>query len=355
MKTTHIAIPIVLLTIIFVTFGTVQAAQFFPSANYNKTYKINSNTAWKEWNPVSNILVAADGGSLIEYSGNGTKLGTLYENKNFSISNIRFNHDGTKLAFLNDYTTSGGPLDIYVLDLKNNQLSQLTHGAHVQGLAWTPDGNMIYADENVNNWWHFKILKLELKNNSTSVILDQMTAFGGLDISPDGKKLVFSQITTCNQKQYSGCTYGLFIYDLESGNKTPTALTIGLTPQDPRWSYDGSFITYSYINEFCGPIKAITPDGNITANLIWYNVTSNTQSCNGLAVMNRDGTIIAYDSDLGLSSGGMFFTYTNRCAINSCQFTIPEFPFSIPVLLLGITSLIIFYKIKLVFCPVFRS
>ena len=34
---------------------------------------------------------------------------------------------------------------------------------------------------------------------------------------------------------------------------------------------------------------------------------------------------------------------------------IPEFPFAVPILLLGITSLIVFYKIKLVSSPVFRS
>ena len=239
---------------------------------------------WKDWSPTSNILVASVGGSLLEYAGNGTELGVLYHNQNFSISNIRFNHDGTKIAFLNDYTSEDPPLDIYVLDLKNNQLSQLTHGVHVQGLAWTPDGNMIYAENNVNNWWHFKILKLDLKNNSTSVILDRASAFGGFDISPDGKKLVFSQITTCIPNQSGGCNYGLFIYDLESGNKVPTELTSGLTPTGPRWSYDGSFITYSYINEFCGPIMAITPDGKNTTKLISTNVTASTSSCNEVSL-----------------------------------------------------------------------
>ena len=341
MKNTHIAIPIVLLTIIFVTFGTAQATQFFPSVNYNETYKINSNIEWKEWSPVSNILVAADGGSLIEYSGNGTKLGILYENKNFSISNMRFNHNGTKLAFLNEYTSSDP--DIYVINLKNNQLSQLTHGANVQGLAWTPDENMLYAGGDDENYQHFKILKLNLKNNSTSVILDKTSEFHGFDISPDGKKLVLSEGHACS----NGCNLTLSMYDMDSISKSPFPLTKeGMTPAGPRWSYDGSFITYSYINEFCGPIKAITPDGNITANLIWYNVTSNTQSCNLLAVMNRDGTIIAYDSDSGLPAGGMFFTYTNSCTINSCQFAIPEFPFSNLVLLIGIVSVIGFYRMK---------
>lgn len=350
MKIVHLGIVIVCIIVVFASFNVVLATQeIFPVANNSETYKINTHGTWEDWSPVSNILVAAvDYHSLIEYAGNGTQLGILYENQNFSISNIRFNHDGTKIAFLNDYTITEGPLDIYVLDLQNRHVSQLTRGAHVEGLAWTPDGNMIYAQEDVNTWWHFKILKLDLKNNSTSVILDKPTAFGGFDISPDGKKLVFSQITTCNQKQYNGCTYGLFIYDLESGNKTPTALTKeGLTPTNPRWSYDGSFITYSYINEFCGPIKAITPDGNITANLVWHNVTSNTQSCNESAVMNRDGTIIAYDSDLGPSSGGMFFTYTDKCLNNSCSLPIPEFPLAIPVMLVGIMTVLVFYRIKI--------
>lgn len=348
MKTLHLPTVLIILTVIFVSPNAVISAQgIFPVANNEKTYKIDTNAGWKDWSPTSNMLVASVGGSLLEYAGNGTELGILYHNQNFSISNIRFNHDGTKIAFLNDYTSENTPLDIYVLDLKNNQLSQLTHGAHIQGLVWTPDGNMIYAEKDLKNYWHFKILKLDLKNNSTSVILDKASAFGGFDISPDGKRLAVSQSTTCIPNSYYGCDFGLFIYDLESGNKMPTTLTTGLTPQGPRWSYDGSFITYSYINEPCGPIMAITPDGKNTTTLISADVKADYHySCNELAVVNKDDSIIAYDRDLGPPSGGMFFTYTDHCTTGSCQFAIPEFQFAIPVLLIGVASLIVFYRIK---------
>lgn len=332
--------------VVFASSNIVLATQeIFPVARNNETYKINTQAAWKDWSPVSDILVTSVGGSLLEYAGNGTKLGILYQNQNFSITNIRFNHDGTKIAFLNDYTSSGPPLDIYVLDLKNNQLSQLTHGSHVQGLAWTPDGNIIYAENDPQNYFHFKILKLDLQNNSTSVILDKTSEFYGFDISPDGKKLVLSQnYTTCYPNQF-GCNLRLFIYDLESENKTAIELTKeNSTAAEPRWSHDGSFITYGYVNYGCGSIDAVTPDGKNMTHLLG---ASATDACNELAVLNKDESVIAYDSNLGLSSGGMFFTYTDRCANNSCQFpSVPEFPFAVPVLLIGITSLIVLTRAR---------
>lgn len=349
MKTLRLSIIAVFVIVIFASSNIVLATQgIFPVANNDETYKINTQAAWKDWSPVSNILVASVNGSLLEYAGNGTELGILYQNQNFSITNIRFNHDGTKIAFLNDYTSSYGRLDIYVLDLQNNHLSQLTHGAHVQDLAWTPENNIIYAENNPKMYIALKILKLDLKNNSTSVILDiNSPQFGGFDVSPDGKKIVIaSNYTACGTSEY-GCNTHLFIYDLESKNKTFTDITktnLNSTEAGPRWSYDGSFITYGYMNRSCGPINAITPDGRNGTTLIdpgYYG------TCNELAVVNKDGSIIAYDRNLGTSDGGMFFTYTDRCANNSCQFpSVPEFPFAIPILLISITSLIVFTRMR---------
>jgi hypothetical protein len=350
----NVKIPIILIILIIASINAAYG-QSIPNVNYNQSYKISNIEGDKDWNPRTDTLVVSNENKLYQFTANGTMLPPLYV-ANFSISDPRFNYDGSKVAFLNTGDVFQNPADIYVLDLNSHNVIKLTSGAHVYELSWTPDDNIIYSQFYPNLTLPYKISVLNLKNNSSSIILDSIYNLHGIDVSHEGTKLVLAQNYTgknCSRSYYSQCFDHLFVYDLKSNNKTFSEIAKTDTYKAHiRWSADDSFITYTDFNGN-GGIYAVTTDGQNEVTLIDSGKHIGNYDN---AVLNKNETIIAYDKGFGgidysnnfnPQDAGLYYTFTDSCSINNCQLpSVPEFPFAIPVLLIGITSLIVFYRMK---------
>jgi Tol biopolymer transport system component len=101
----------------------------------------------------------------------------------------RFSPDGTQLAFISRANGPYGELD--VVELNSGRVRRLTEdGALALSPAWSPDGRYIYfasGRSGTMNLWKIK---------ATGGRAEQITAGEGddaqLDVSPDGKKIVFA-------------------------------------------------------------------------------------------------------------------------------------------------------------------
>jgi Tol biopolymer transport system component len=354
-KTLHISIISVFMVVIFASINTGYG-QSIPNVNYNQSYKISDIAGDKDWNPRTGTLVVSNENKLYQFTANGTMLSPLYV-ANFSISDPRFNYDGSKVAFLNAGDVYSYPADIYVLDLNSHNVNKLTSGANAFELSWTPDGNIIYSQNSSNLSFPYKISVLDLKNNSSSTILDSIYNLHGIDVSHDGTKLVFAANYTgknCTRSYYAQCFDHLFIYDLKSNNKTFSEIAKTDTYKaHPRWSADDSFITYTLFNGF-GGIYAVTPDGQNEVTLIDRGKhLANYDN----AVFNKNETVIAYNkgfggidysNDFNLQDAGLHYTFTDRCSNNNCQLpSVPEFPVVSIILAISFVSMLIFYRVKL--------
>ncbi len=314
--------------------GSASPSVNIPEANFNMTYKISFDAGTKDWNPISNVLVMADNDTLLQFAENGTQLAPLYK-ANFSMTFPRFNHDGTKIAFLNNYPSSI-PADIFILDLQTRHLTQLTRGAHVFEEVWTPDDNIIYSQ--IADSSFSRISKLDTKNNVTSVLFDSIYNMHGFDISPNGTRIVISMNYTgqgCSRSYYASCYDHLFIYNLDSNKQNFTEIAKTDSYKfNVRWAHDGSFITYAPSD---GEIDAITPDGKVNTSLIY---PTNGPAYFSTAVLNQDQTIIAYDKGYGgipfdgtfnPLNGGLYFTFTKRCQNDSCPVSVKSLPLLDPI------------------------
>ncbi|MCF7918583.1 MAG: BamA/TamA family outer membrane protein [Candidatus Cloacimonetes bacterium] len=102
-------------------------------------------------------------------------------------------------------------------------------------LSWFPDGKRIAFAANTSFGDRIQILDVNKEHIAKSVSFDSINVVYELDVSPDGKKIVFNGI--------KGTSTDIFIYDLEQ--ETLQQLT-----QDkyydgaPRWSSDGKHIVF---------------------------------------------------------------------------------------------------------------
>jgi TolB protein len=167
----------------------------------------------------------------------------------------QFSPDGTMLALT--LSGSGGNLDIWLLDLRTQQLRQLTDDPSVDTEpAWSPDGRSIYFTSDRSGGP--QIYKLDVANPQRV----QRITFGSTydarpRVSPDGRMLAFVTL--------DGGSYRIAVQDLISG--TVSVLTHGRLDQSPSFAPNGAAIIYAGRDAEVGTLQTVSVDGLVTQRL----------------------------------------------------------------------------------------
>lgn len=129
-----------------------------------------------------------------------------------------------------------------------------------------------------------------------------------------------------------------------SGNNAPDAEGISLDK-------NGEIYVAGY-NQ--ARIQKFDPQGNVEYEFGSFGSEQGQFNHPGNIAIDNSGNILVADSDNNrierLNPSGKFISYIQNWNLTSTQIpqqNVTEFPFTIPVLLIGITSLIFFYKIKI--------
>lgn len=166
-----------------------------------------------------------------------------------------FSPDGTQLALT--LSGSGGNLDVWVLDLRTQQLRQLTDDPSVDTEpVWSPDGRSIYFTSDRSGGP--QIYKLDLANPQR---VQRITFGSSYDarprVSPDGKRLAFVTL--------DGGSYRIAVQDLASG--TVSVLSHGRLDQSPSFAPNGATIIYAGRDSEFGTLQTVSVDGLVTQRL----------------------------------------------------------------------------------------
>ncbi len=109
---------------------------------------------------------------------------------------------------------SGGSerTQLYLLDTQSGRLRQLTdRPAAIHGsVIWNLNGGTIYFRSNVENLKDFKLYAMNLSDGNLKKLVDAAGYTSWNDISPDGKKLLYS-VSTSNMNG------DVYLFDIESG------------------------------------------------------------------------------------------------------------------------------------------
>lgn len=166
-----------------------------------------------------------------------------------------FSPDGTRLALT--LSGSGGNLDVWLLDLSNQQLTRLTDDPAVDTEpAWSPDGKSIYFTS--DRAGGPQIYRLDVANPRRV----QRVTFGApynarARVSPDGTKLAF--VTR------EGGNYRIGLQDLATG--TVSVLSRGALDESPSFAPNGATIIYAGRDGSVGTLQTVSVDGQVTQRL----------------------------------------------------------------------------------------
>ena len=109
------------------------------------------------------------GDSLWEYDiiNNKRKLIVQLTGTNYDNRYPKYSPKNNILAFSSN-DNSGEPSQIWIIDLLNNDIKQLTYKGIADGFSWSPNGNKIVFTQNTKNWH---------ANNGTLCIIDIHTSY----------------------------------------------------------------------------------------------------------------------------------------------------------------------------------
>ncbi len=162
-------------------------------------------------------------------------------------------------------------------------------------LAWFPDSLQIAFAANTSIGDRIYCLNIKSHNITKSISFDSIKVIYEIDISPDGKKIVFSGI----QDAYSD----IFIYDLET-EQLQRLMSDRYYDGAPRWSPDGSKIAFHSERIPQNPNEEEHIFDSCVRNIYYYElssaqffqVTFSEQDCYQ-PVWNSDSSQILYISD----------------------------------------------------------
>jgi hypothetical protein len=186
-----------------------------------------------------------------------------------------------RLAFASSRDSSGGNLDIYVMNADGSGLGRLTNNAADDNCpAWSPDGSKIAFDSDRDG--DFEIYVMNADGSSPT----RLTHSPGVDYdpawSPDGSKIVFYSSRDGNDE----------IYVMNADGSSPTRLTHspGLDWK-PAWSPDGSKIAFDSDRDGDFEVYVMSGDGSDLTKL------TDNSAVDAAPSWSPDGSWIAFHSD----------------------------------------------------------
>lgn len=165
------------------------------------------------------------------------------------IKDASISANGKLLAFIGQ---SNNSVDVYFYNIQDNRLSRVTNDYFTKRFPKLSQDNsfIIFSsnenkDKNIESE-NFKLIRIDLKSNVKTVVLDNNTKNIHPDISPDNRKVLFAS-------NASG-TYNIYYYDLNTGKNTQVTDT-QYGAFYPRWHADGKTIIYSAYENFTYNIR----------------------------------------------------------------------------------------------------
>ncbi len=224
--------------------------------------------------------------------------------------------DGQWVAFTGQYD---GDEQVYVVPLLGGVPEQLTFypargplpprwGYDNQVYGWTADSQHVLLRSMREGWDLTDTRLYTVPRTGGPATALPMPVAGGGDLSPDGRKVVYSPLTRDLRtwKRYEGgWAQDLFIFDLATNALTPVAHH-GRTERDPMWNaakiYVASDRTGTLILFEFDPASAATIQS--TSSTTW-DVRWPSKGNDGEIVYEREGTLRVFDTrartDRGLS------------------------------------------------------
>lgn len=303
-------------------------------------------------------------GKLVLFSYQGNNLGIMTpDGKNVThldipdqfayIVRARFSPSGDSVLILAG--KSGGPYaDLYKFNINDKKLLQITNSStseQINSFAVTPNGNIVYGSETISSTGDYfgfdmwlasgddmHISKLYEKSFDPSVRYSQeydgRDHFLVQDVSNDGKKMLV----------YRTYSTGMFmthpsigIFDIQNKTFDPFVPTYGI---NHRFTPAGDLIVYvmpTGDKTPGGPMEIMSTDNS------YHEVLHSGESISGdyptSFVISPDGKYILSKIQPWSYSGQKIFK------MELAQ-PVPEFPFAVSILLIGIVSTITFYRIR---------
>jgi len=228
--------------------------------------------------------------------------------------------------------------NLFDYSLENKTLTQLTSDGDIYKVQSLQDGDLAYAKREANQNdsinTNFEIW-LAHPNGTKMDDLLQAQNVESFNLSPDGKKIAMTVVTG------GGCEYCAYtegeVVDLDT-KQTTVIYGLPAGGGEGKWSPAGDLIVWH------GSSGGGAPGGQLTitdqTGGFEETLISGYDDPHSFAI-SPDGTSIIY----GLNYHSEYDSSSGLYQMNLAK-PIPEFPFAVPALLIGITSLIVFTRMR---------